>query len=248
MIDLSNELTGVCQAYAQIVARQRGAVLQFMGVHPGAGVSTCARAFARLMTPRLQGGVLLVDLDFYRNGQYGAFASQRAQAIYGPVGPALPASMGKAPLFWNVHPKLVRQDGRKAGDQFYVNMHKIGAHKLYVSKFRADLLRRGQLIQLRQAKAYWANMRAKVDLSILDAPSLAQSQNGLITAADADGVVIVAHPAHAGAKVHALRQQIERRGGRCLGIVYNAAPMQAPRQAHLKQAHLKQAPLGAAFP
>ncbi len=232
MIDLSRELTGICQVYERLAAQQRGVVLQFMGVHAGAGVSTCARAFARLMTPRLSRGVWLFDLDFYTNAQHCVLTSERAQAFYGAAGPGMDASMDTAPLFWRVHPELVREDGRKAGDRFYLNMHQIGAHALFVSRFRTDLLREGQMVHLRQAKAYWAAVREKVDLTIIDSPVLNRSRGGLITAADADGVIIVAHPSQAGAQAHALRQQIEGRGGRCLGIVYNAAPVQAYQSAN----------------
>ncbi len=224
MIDLSRELAGVCQIYEQLAARQKGVVLQFMGVRSGAGVSTCARAFSRMIAPRSQRGVWLFDLDFYANTQFHALTSARAQAFYGPTGPALNAGMADAPLFWKIHPELIREDGRKAGDLFYLKMHQIGTHNLYVSCFRNDLLREKQHVSLRLAEKYWAQMRARTDLAIIDAPVLSRGRGGLVTAVDSDGVVIVAHPADAGAPVTHLRHQIEGRGGRCLGVIYNDAP------------------------
>ncbi len=223
MIDLSRELAGLCQVYEQFATRKNGVVLQFMGVRTGVGVSTCARAFARMITPRTRRGVWLFDLDFYANTQFQALASKKAQALYGAVGPARDASMGNAPLFWRIHPELVRKDGRKAGDRYYLNMHQIGTHCLYVSRFRNDLLRAKQHVNLRPAKQYWAMVRAKTDLAIIDSPVLNRGRGGLTTAADSDGVFIVAHPTDAGAPVSHLRQQIEGRGGRCLGVIFNDA-------------------------
>lgn len=226
MIDLRRELAGLCQVYQSLAVRQNGVVLQFMGVHSGDGVSTCARAFARLMAPRLKRGVWLMDLDFYANTQFQMFSSPKAQALYGALGPARSAAMQRPPLFWRIHPELVREDGRKAGDRFYLNMHRVGTHALYVSRFRSDLLREKQQVHIRPAKDYWAQVRNSVDLAIIDSPVLSRGRGGLAIAADTDGVVIVAHPSEVGAPVHRLRQQIEGRGGRCLGVIYNAVPRQ----------------------
>lgn len=225
MIDLRRELTGLCQIYQQLAARRHGVVLQFMGVRPGAGVSTCARAFARSVAPRARRGVWLFDLDFYANTHYALFSSPKAQALYGAVGPARSAVMQDAPLFWRIHPELVREDGRKAGDRYYLNMHQVGTHSLYISQFRHDLLRAKQQVHIRPAKAYWAQMRKQVDLAIIDAPILSRGHSGLATAPDADGVVIVANPHEDPAQIHNLRQHIEGRGGRCLGVIYNDAPL-----------------------
>ncbi len=226
MIDLRQELYGLCGVYEQLAAQQRGVVIQFMGLQSGAGVSTCARAFARLLAPRQKRGVWLFDLDFYANTHFKVFSSAKAQSLYGPLGTACDATMGNASLFWRIQPELVREDGRKAGDRYYLNMHQVGNHRLYVSRFRNDLLRAKQDVHLCPAKSYWANIRKNVDLTIIDAPALNRGRGGLVTAADTDGVVIVAHPAEAGAPIQRMRQQIEGRGGRCLGVIYNAVPRQ----------------------
>jgi len=234
MIDLSTELTGLVRLHDQLAARHNGVVIAFMGVSEGCGVSTCARAFARLMTPRLQRGVWLVDLDFYANSQYQALCSPAAQAFYGATGPAWITPEGE-PLFWRVHPALVHKDGAKAAHRYYLNIHRIGAHALYVSRFRHDLLRQGQQVTLHASSAFWRTMRSRAALTIIDAPPLQRGGAGLITAPDADGVVIVAHPAQAGAPVQQLRRRIEGRGGRVLGVLYNEAPALAQRGAATAQ-------------
>jgi hypothetical protein len=232
MYDLRHELTGLCHAYEQLAAQGRGVVLQFMGVQSGVGVSTCARAFSRMLAPRMSRNVWLLDLDFYANTQYQVFSSDRAQKLYGAIGPARASVMHDAPLFWRIHPELLRDDGRKAGDRFYLKMHQVGTHQLYVSHFRSDLLRDKQQVHLRPARTYWSNVRDTVGLTVIDSPTLSRGRGGLVTAADADGVVIIAHPSQAGAPVVRLRQQIEGRGGRCIGVIYNGAPLQgyAPTQ------------------
>lgn len=226
MIDLSRELSGLSRVYEQLALRQSGVVLQFIGVHIGCGVSTCARAFARMMAPRSSRGIWLFDLDFYTNTHFQMFSSPKAQALYGALGPATAMAQEGQPLFWRIHPELVREDGRKAGDRYYMNMHRVGAHSLYVSHFRSDLLRPKQHVHLRPSKTYWEHVRTKADLTIIDAPVLHRSRGGLVTAVDADGVVIVAHPADPKAQIQKVQQQIEGRGGRCLGVIYNAVPRQ----------------------
>ena len=230
MIDLSTELAGLGRLYDQLAARRHGVVIAFMGVGEGCGVSTCARAFARQMAPRLARGVWLMDLDFYANSQYRVLCSPAAQRFYGAAGPAWVTPEGE-PLFWRVHPALVRKDGSSAGDRFYLNMHRIGSHALFVSRFRNDLLRHGQQVMLHSSAPYWARMRRRAALAIADAPPLQRGGAGLVVAPHADGVVIVAHPASGDAAVHALRTRIEGRGGRVLGVLYNAAPAFAQRAA-----------------
>ncbi len=223
MIDLSTELAGLGRLHDQLAARRNGVVIAFMGVGEGCGVSTCARAFARQMTPRLRRGVWLMDLDFYANSQYKTLCSPAAQRFYGPTGPAWITPEGE-PLFWRVHPALVRKDGACAGDRFYLNIHRIGSHALYVSRFRNDLLRHGQQVMLYSSQAYWTKMRSRAALAIIDAPPLQRGGAGLTVAPHADGVVIVAHPASAGAPVQDVRHRIEGRGGHVLGVLYNEAP------------------------
>ncbi len=221
MFDLRNELRGVVDICTNLKRQPQGAVIQFMGTRNGVGVSTCARALARIMAPRDKKPLWLMDLNFYENTQYRFFASRRAQGFYGAIGAARDAALGQQP-FWRVHPALTRQDGRKAGDRYYLRMHQVGQHHLLVSHFRNDLLRPGQGVSLRPAKAYWQSLRHTAGLTIIDAPPLGRSKGGLVSALAADGVICVADPRDGLAGLHHLRACLEARGARCLGVVFNA--------------------------
>lgn len=220
MLDLRNELQGLVDMYHARADRTRGAAIAFCGVRSGDGVSTCARAFARLTTPQSQKGVWLFDLDFYANGQYGTFASPQAVRLYGGLGKALDPGLHQTP-FWRVSPALVRASGREVQSNWYMGLHRIGQHRLFVSRFRTEALRDGQQVHVTHAPAYWQRLRDAIDLAIVDVPARDRARTILGVAPDLDGIVLVAGHDVPDNEVVCLMREIEAVGGKCLGIIYN---------------------------
>lgn len=222
MFDLTDELYNLVEMYRTRADQRRGAVLAFVGLHSGVGVSTCAGAFARLVAPNSARGVWLYDLDFYANEQYGAFSSAQAQQLYGNIGPPMDPTLQMKP-FWQVSPLLVRSDGREVSSAWYLAVHQIGQHRLFVSRFRNEALEGGQNVHVTQAPAYWQKVRDAIDLAIIDTPARDRSRSILAVAPDVDGVVIVADHGTDPNAVSALQAEIEAAGGRCLGLIFNAS-------------------------
>jgi hypothetical protein len=92
--------------------------------------------------------------------------------------------------------------------------------KLFVSKFVKSNLHAQQKLQVNPAPDYWRAVRQKIDMTVLDAPSLDVSRAGLALVADMDGVVLVIDNQRSSvADAIMLRDEVLARGGRCLGVV-----------------------------
>ncbi len=226
MLDLTEELHNLVHLYRTRADRRRGAVLAFVSARSGRGVSTNARAFSRLIAPNSIRGVWLFDLDFYINNQFATFASKEAAELYGRLGQAMDPTLGRKP-FWDVSPELVRKDGKRVSSAWYLAIHQVGLHRLFVSRFRTEGLSRGQSVRVRRAANYWQQVRNAIDLAVLDVPAFDRSRAVLALAADVDGVVLVADPVADEAETLALQQEIEQAGGRCLGVILNAGHQQS---------------------
>ncbi|PHR57765.1 MAG: hypothetical protein COA47_11350 [Robiginitomaculum sp.] len=221
MFDLTEELQGLVHLYRTRADRRRGTVIAFVGVTSNCGVSTCARAFARQVAPNSTKGVWLFDLDFYANQQYAMFSTPQASRLYGPVGEPLDPTLQMEP-FWQVSPQLVREDGREVSSAWYLAVHQIGQHRLFVSRFRSEALQDGQSVHVKRAAAYWQKMRDAIDLAVVDVPARDRSRTILALAPDVDGVVLLAEHGSDPNALIALQQEIEASGGTCIGVVYNS--------------------------
>ncbi|MBL4617903.1 MAG: hypothetical protein JKY46_09410 [Robiginitomaculum sp.] len=234
MFDLTNELQTLVQMYRTRADQSRGAVLAFASAKKGAGVSTCAQGFARLLAPNLVRGVWLFDLDFYINGQAANFSSTQAQHVYGQFGPPLDPTLQQKP-FWRVSPQLVRNDGREVSSAWHLAMHQIGQHRLFVSKFRNQSLETGQSVHIIRAPSYWQRVRDAIDLAIIDVPSRDRSRTLLAIAPDVDGVVLVAEHGTNPNELKLLQHEVEAAGGNCLGVIFNASgelPQNSQQQSY----------------
>ncbi len=230
MFDLTEELQSLVQMYRARADRRRGVALAFVGVTSGVGVSTCARAFSRLVAPNAKRGVWLFDLDFYCNEQYATFASAQAKRLYGNVGIARDPSLAMEP-FWRVSPLLVQEQTKSVQSAQYLTIHQIGTHRLYVSRFQKEALRTGQNVHLVRAPKYWQRLRDAIDLGILDVPARDRSRSVLAIAPDVDGVILVAEHGADPQQLAQLQREIEDAGGTCLGLIYNTRQL-APNAPH----------------
>jgi len=221
MFDLTEELQSLVHLYRTRADRRRGAAIAFVGVRSGVGVSTCARAFSRLVAPNSTKGVWLFDLDFYANGQFATFSSVEAKTLYGTIGSPMDPTLKMQP-FWSVSPLLVRNDGKKVSSAWYLAIHQIGLHRLFVSRFRVEGLNKGQSVHVLGAPDYWQRVRDAIDLAVIDVPAFDRSRTILALAPDLDGVVLVAEQGDDANELYRLQQEIELAGGSCLGVILNA--------------------------
>lgn len=203
-----------------------GRVIQFAAATAGEGTSTVAREFARFAAERTRRPVWLVDLDFAESAQYRAFTAQTDR--YGEVGKPTAASPDGS-TFFTVQPPGRDPDGRPIADSRYMVAHPVGGAKLWVTRFRREMMRPGQGVRILPTVDYWNALRRHAELVIVDAPAADRSQSGLSVAPFMDCcVLVVAADGASASGPAALKEAIIATGGRCAGLVFNRARVEAP--------------------
>lgn len=225
MVDLTAEMA---QLWASLGPPPPGParVAQFIAARSGEGVSTVAREFARFAAERTRGAVWLVDLDFADSAQYRLIASQPGR--FGPLGAATAASPDRS-CFFTIQPPARDPQGHVIGDTRYLIAHPVGRSKLWVTRFRREMIRPGQAVRVVKAPDYWNALRANAELVVVDAPAVDRATTGLALAPFMDfSIMVVSEDRADTAASAALKTAIEQEGGRCAGLVFNRASLQPP--------------------
>jgi hypothetical protein len=202
----------------------RGRVIAFAAATPGEGVSTIAREFASFATERVRRNVWLVELGVPNSQQVKAIVEERER--YGPLGREAAASPDGS-AFFTVQPAMRGADGRPWPPGRYLAAHRIAQRRLWVTRFRRELLRQGQTVRISATGEYWNALRRHADLVVIDAPAISDSQAAIMTAPFADATVLVVAADKSDLRQAALlRDMIVAAGGTCAGVVFNRAPAQ----------------------
>ncbi|HUO21545.1 MAG TPA: sugar kinase [Caulobacteraceae bacterium] len=225
MVDLASEMAQLWMALGPPIP-DRGRVITFVSATPGEGASTVAREFAAFAADRVRRNVWLVDMSLPESRQARAFLEERER--YGALGREAAASPNGS-AFFAVQPAMRGPDGRPWPSSRYLAAHQVAKRRLWVTRFRRELMRQGQSVSVTPGGEYWNTLRKHADLVVIDAPAASDSPAALMTARYADTVVIVVAAdkgdMHRAAR---LRDAIVAAGGRCAGVVYNkAAPQKA---------------------
>mgnify|MGYP002778174527 CR=1 len=226
MVDLSAEML---ELWGRVGPTPPGRcrVLQFVSATSGEGASTVAREFARVAAVHAGRPVWLVDMDLWAGAQADAVGA--APQLYGPLGPETTGTPDGS-AFFAVHPPSRGPDGKPWPAGRYLSAHAVGGRKLWVTRFRNDLVRPGQSVEIVRDPAYWNALRRHAELIVVDAPAADRSQAALVTAPLVDASVLVVAAESGDARgPGVLRDALAAAGGRCLGLVFNRAKVQPPR-------------------
>lgn len=224
MVDLTSEMA---QLWASLRPARKGQAraIQFVAARGGEGTSTVAREFARYAVSHLRRAVWLVDLDLIDSPQNDAIAEQSGR--YGPLGRQTAASPDGS-TFFTVQPPLRGVDGA-TGDARYLIAYPVGSPRLWVTRFRRELLRPGQSVHILRKPDYWKALRRHADLIVVDAPAADRSTAAVSVAPFMDfSVLVLAADQGDAAAPAALKQAIIAAGGRCAGLVFNRAEAKPP--------------------
>jgi Mrp family chromosome partitioning ATPase len=208
--------------------QDRARVIQFTSAISGEGTSTVAREFARYCARRARRPVWLVDLDLGASGQYHAVAGDSAR--FGALGRQTAASPDGS-VFFTVQPPARRPDGQILPDARYLVAYPAASGRLWVTRFRQEALVAGQKVTLTPTGDYWATLRKHAELVVIDAPAAdgGQASSALSVAPFVDYTVLVVSAERADATAPAaLKAAILKAGGRCAGLVFNRARVEAP--------------------
>jgi Mrp family chromosome partitioning ATPase len=225
MVDLTSEMAGLWAALGPAPAH-RGRVVQIACATTGEGASTVAREFARLAAVRARKPVWLIDADLAQPGQQEAVASDFDR--FGRLG-APAASSPNGSSFFAVSPPVIGRDRKPVAHARLMTARPCLGGRLWITRFRAELLRSGQRAEPLADPRYWDAMRKFADTVVIDAPAADRSDTAITLAPFVDAtVLVVATEATSAAEPVILRDEIEAVGGRIAGVVVNRSTYAPP--------------------
>lgn len=195
-----------------------GLTIQFISANPGEGTSTLARAFALVATTHANGQVLLLDMDWERNSQFGFFSDPTHQRVYGT--PGQPVDLGIDPGM------VVRTQG--GGFASPVSVHPIGGSNLLVSRYSGS-----GAPALSNNAAFWHDLRRSVAMCVVDSQPTSRSMDGIVLCGGMDAVVLVVEAeATRIPVVEALRDKMLSHGANVVGVVFNKRRFYIPKRIY----------------
>ena len=204
----------------------RGRVIQFACANTGEGASTVAREFARLAAVRARKPVWLIDADLTQPGQQEAVAGEPER--FGRLGAAAASSPNGA-SFFAVTPPVMGRDKKPIAPARLMTARPCLGGRLWITRFRAEVLKSGQRAEPLSDPRYWDAMRKHADTVVIDAPAADRSDVAIILAPYVDAtVLIVAAETTAANEPVILRDEIESVGGRIAGVVVNRSTYSPP--------------------
>ena len=204
----------------------RGRVIQFACANSGEGASTVAREFARLAAVRARKPVWLIDADLTQPGQQEAVAGEPER--FGRLGAAAASSPNGA-SFFAVTPPVMGRDKKPIAPARLMTARPCLGGRLWITRFRAEVLRSGQRAEPLPDPRYWDAMRKHADTVVIDAPAADRSDLCITLAPYVDAtVLIVAAESTAANEPVILRDEIESVGGRIAGVVVNRSTYSPP--------------------
>ncbi len=225
MVDLTSEMAGLWAALGSAPAH-RGRVIQFVCANSGEGASTVAREFARLAAVRARKPVWLIDADLAQPGQQEAAAQEPER--FGRLGAAASSSPNGA-SFFAVTPPVMGRDQKPIAPARLMTARPCLGGRLWITRFRAEILRSGQKAEALPDPRYWDAMRQHADTVVIDAPAADRSDIAITLAPYVDAtVLIVAAESTAANEPVILRDEIEAVGGRIAGVVVNRSTYNPP--------------------
>ena len=225
MVDLTSEMAGLWAALGPAPAH-RGRVIQFACANTGEGASTVAREFARLAAVRARKPVWLIDADLTQPGQQEAVAGEPER--FGRLGAAAASSPNGA-SFFAVTPPVMGRDKKPIAPARLMTARPCLGGRLWITRFRAEVLKSGQRAEPLSDPRYWDAMRKHADTVVIDAPAADRSDVAIILAPYVDAtVLIVAAESTAANEPVILRDEIESVGGRIAGVVVNRSTYSPP--------------------
>jgi hypothetical protein len=101
--------------------------------------------------------------------------------------------------------------------------------RLWVTRFRTEVLRSGQRAEAVPDPRYWDAMRRHADTVVIDSPAADRSDIAITLAPYVDAtVLVVAAESTAANQPVILRDEIEAVGGRIAGVVVNRSTYRPP--------------------
>ncbi len=194
-VKLGDEMLNLHNAIDTLLPGLNNRVVQFIGSRPGEGTSTIARELARATAERIGHKVLLVDADRYEGTQSKFYSIESLRS-------------------WT-------QALQESGDVGQA-VHQVRDSSLFVSPVSNSSGPTPEIFDSPRFVEFWEKLKLDFDLVLIDSAPLAISPDALAIAPRVDGVILVLEAEKTKWRsARDVKKQIERVGGRILGIVLN---------------------------
>ncbi|MFZ0927422.1 MAG: CpsD/CapB family tyrosine-protein kinase [Syntrophobacteraceae bacterium] len=194
-VEIGEEMLGLYKVIDTLLPDMKNRVLQFIGSRAGEGTSTVVREFARIAAERIAHRVLLVDADRFE-GTQSKFYSVESE------------------LSWIRALVESAEVGRA--------IHQVHDSSLFISPACNSSVPTPELFNSPRFDGFWASLKLNFDLILIDSPPLTMSPDALAIASKVDGVILIVEAENTKWRTaRHVRAQIERVGGKILGIVFN---------------------------
>ncbi len=194
-VEMGQEMLGLYKIIDTMLPDMGNRVLQFLGSRAGEGTSTVVREFARIAAERIGRSVLLMDADRYQ---------------------------GTLTRFYSVASERSWIDVLHESGEVGRAIHRVSESDLFFSPACNSSVPTPDLFNSPRFEGFWANLKLKFDLVLIDSPPLTVSPDALALASKVDGVVLVVEAEKTKWRTaRHVREQIERVGGNILGVVFN---------------------------
>ena len=193
-LKMEREMVQLEQRLAHLLPDPHCNVVQFISCQSDEGVSSIAQEFARVVVEKQGKSVLLLDGDCKNIPQHHSLS---------------------------IAPKMPLQQVLMNQEDLNQALTPVMQGRLFLARYSG-----GNSATLHHAgenkRAVWNQLRMQFDLMVVDAPPLAESDEGLELSQTVDGVVLVVEAEKTRSHVIAhLKDQIVQNGGNFLGVVFN---------------------------
>lgn len=204
---LNATLIGLYQNILALLPNHQTRIVQFTGVSQGEGTTPLVREFARVLGLAKKKRVLLLDANQKR--------------------PSLAHSLG-------IVSKLSWQDAVKNRVPLGDVLYQVGDTTFFVSQVSSNGA--GQVtvdLDSSGVDVFFEELRPEFDLILIDSPPAKFSPDSLLLSKKVDGAVLVVEAEKTRWQVaETAKQQIERQGGRILGVILNKRRYHIPKRIY----------------
>jgi capsular exopolysaccharide synthesis family protein len=205
-VEIGEEMLSLHKVIDTLLPDVKNRVIQFIGSRAGEGTSTIVREFAKIAADRIGHSVLLLDADRYQSTQSQFYA---VESQYGWI-------------------DVLRESGELAPA-----IHHVGKSNLSISPSCNSSVYTPELFNSPRFDEFWANLKDKFDLVLVDSPPLTVSPDALALASKVDGVILVVEAEKTKWRTaRYVREKIEMVGGKILGVVFNKRRYYIPQSIY----------------
>ncbi len=205
-VDMGQEMLSLHKVIDSMLPDAVPRVLQFIGSRRGEGTSTIVREFARVAAERIGRSVLLMDADRYQ---------------------------GTQSEFYSVTSKYSWIDVLHESGDMGRAIYRVGASDFFVSPTANSSVSTPELFNSPKFEDFWKNLKLKFDFVVIDSPPLTISPDALAIASKVDGIIMVVESEKTKWQTAKhVKEQIERVGGKILGIVLNRRRYYIPQSIY----------------